>query len=806
MNRSKVSPVLLKKMRHIATGAIPHASRRVNLLERTPHVDTVIIKDKKVSPEPSKILRMDFEKEKSKLKDYLATFYREKGITPTMVGFLAKQHLKYIDISGQVGLMYRLCTDTNKFKPYEIINIIQQANTEPKIEKVDRLLNDEELQQKIKFLEQKLKPAWTQWNKISDNQCDYDFNLYLRTLQGDIPPENFDLTRINSLYNFMKENPANFHQDIGEVSDASISSIFGAPLISSLDFLDDEMIKYAMKFGVEGLKSFTFDLFKLTHGLLPDKIDEKLLLQLKNNLAKLDSPQDRVEKLQTIIGMKKALIADNRILKVIDAIKSPEATTMQIKQAEEIFASDKPYIRQIKEFIDKLNVPNKKKKEIIAFLKQRKLNQAIIGDVKTKENVLSMSAKRELAKKIKENINAINYKEEFNTITKKELYRLMGIKASPELLKKVTFDPQYFHLLFNAANNISFANNFRRLINILKTDLQRPLSEIREILPYNIATNKLFKKNRIDYNKWVQFNKYLTYPFSIKIDKNSRLDSMNKALAEYLNGDLFNSVDKSQTNKILKALADQGYIVGKTEISAKDKDSITQKDLQKIVAIFEYVIRSNADFWEHPLSDITAETLKTNLKRSLSITFKREVERLSSLQNKNLDLIVRLTDTDNIGRNMFTGNHIGNEFSVNSSYGFRSPQKMIYSFIREMEIVDKTGKSYGNSICYFAKVNGQLSLIIDQFKIDSSLDKNHNITNAIINYAKQVITEVGRPDANIYFGTHVKNFSTNALQTTYENKIEALGYIVNDTKIYLDALGGLRTPIVSYKDKNLLKR
>ena len=152
------------------------------------------------------------------------------------------------------------------------------------------------------------------------------------------------------------------------------------------------------------------------------------------------------------------------------------------------------------------------------------------------------------------------------------------------------------------------------------------------------------------------------------------------------------------------------------------------------------------------------------------------------------DLSVRLWDKDDIGRNIFFGNHVGCCTSIGSFNSFAAPQHLQNSFVNGIELVDKAGNSYGNSMCYFAKVDGKLTFIIDSFEANGSLASAPEITDAIIEYAKQVCAEVGQPDANIMFGPNYNNINFDRCVMTKNHSIEIIGKAPDDT--YIDCIGG----------------
>lgn len=94
----------------------------------------------------------------------------------------------------------------------------------------------------------------------------------------------------------------------------------------------------------------------------------------------------------------------------------------------------------------------------------------------------------------------------------------------------------------------------------------------------------------------------------------------------------------------------------------------------------------------------------------------------------------------------------------------------------------------GNSMCYFAKVDGQLTFVIDSFEANGKLGASPEVTDAIIAYAKKVCAEMGQPNANIMFGPNYNKIDFTRCFKTEGHSIEVIGKA--PTATYIDAIGG----------------
>ena len=91
-------------------------------------------------------------------------------------------------------------------------------------------------------------------------------------------------------------------------------------------------------------------------------------------------------------------------------------------------------------------------------------------------------------------------------------------------------------------------------------------------------------------------------------------------------------------------------------------------------------------------------------------------------------------------------------------------------------------------MCYFAKVDGKLTFILDSFEASGKLGNAPEVTNAVIEYAKQFCKEMGVPDANIMFGPNYNKINFSRCVKTTGHTIEVIGSAPDRT--YIDCVGG----------------
>lgn len=131
-----------------------------------------------------------------------------------------------------------------------------------------------------------------------------------------------------------------------------------------------------------------------------------------------------------------------------------------------------------------------------------------------------------------------------------------------------------------------------------------------------------------------------------------------------------------------------------------------------------------------------------------------EIDNASKLKDDEVTAIeVHKTDMNDISHSLFLGNHGACCTAVGSGCNqFAAPRYVMDKCISAIEVMD--GKEFvGNSMCYFATVDGELALVLDNIELNGKYQYNDKIRDAFMDYAKQLCEEVGKPDLPIYAGS-----------------------------------------------------
>jgi hypothetical protein len=107
--------------------------------------------------------------------------------------------------------------------------------------------------------------------------------------------------------------------------------------------------------------------------------------------------------------------------------------------------------------------------------------------------------------------------------------------------------------------------------------------------------------------------------------------------------------------------------------------------------------------------------------------------------------------------------------------------------ISAIEVMD--GKEFvGNTMCYFAFVDGELSFVMDNIELNGKYQYNDSIRDTFMEYAKQLCSEMGLPDIPIYAGPYRHKFHMDPYEFS-PHKITIIGS-TNGDPTYIDFVTG----------------
>lgn len=407
-------------------------------------------------------------------------------------------------------------------------------------------------------------------------------------------------------------------------------------------------------------------------------------------------------------------------------------------------------------------------------------------------------------------INIPNADIKFNNSIYVTMYKLMDIETNEALLQRVRFDTKYFDRLLETSDG--FRRNFKRLIELIKLNEDKTFAEARITMPdvgsqlyarysqlglieqieANLDTKRQFKEANLDFDFWNQFDKDLrSESFNVEIDPAQEYFDLKNNITNELQGELIGNISSEKVEELFKLLDANGFTIFNNAVYYAEQ-KLSNVAVEKLINLILKHAEQNEQ-WRKVLNgeDIEASALeRENMAGFVDHIkgFKKKLEDIQSGRNIS-DIYVRLSDVNDIGRNIFFGNHVGCCNKVESDYaGYSAPQHLINAYTRGIEIVDAYGNSYGNSLCYFAKIDGEITFVIDSFEANGKLASNPIVTENIVKFAKMVCKQMGCENAPIIFGPNYNHLSLDDYKLTPKKSFKVIGTVSHPT--YCDTVGG----------------
>ena len=553
---------------------------------------------------------------------------------------------------------------------------------------------------------------------------------------------------------------------VADLTDRDIDNFFNknmASILMTIDMVGLPAFTHSYTSKLTGVESFVQSVHILKQNLSAEDFAD---LEARINDKSLE-PQEKIAKLRTL-GV--ILNTYTNPQEFISLIKPNTPSKDEIQKAKAIWANPKAkFDDKLNEFCETFGL-DKDNKKVVEFFNKRAQTNA------KGYKILNGVKESELAKLLEIEVVRKRNEHEWNTAIDKKVYEEIGVTYTPELSRRLNLaDNKYLSTFFHA--NRGFKENFGEMVDHIVENPDKSIREIFDELPQNIETQRQFEKYGIDYDKWVSANKdsYLVVEVEASAQKSRQAAIAN--LEADLNDPDFKAIPKEETDKIFKALEEigvttktkkeprydeDGFIRGYDDITrlyVNDKP-ITFNKLEKALSAIKQVINEN-DFWTKTNSDPAIDQARTTIYNHIMKLRDAEVDAASNLKDDELaTLEVHKTDMNNISHSLFLGNHAGCCTAVGSSIGndYAAPRYIMDKCISAIEVMD--GKEFvGNTMCYFAEVDGKLALVLDNIEMSAKYQNNDKIRDVFMDYAKQLCEEVGKPDLPIYAGPYRHKFN-----------------------------------------------
>ena len=305
----------------------------------------------------------------------------------------------------------------------------------------------------------------------------------------------------------------------------------------------------------------------------------------------------------------------------------------------------------------------------------------------------------------------------------------------------------------------------------------------------NLKTKEIFEENGMDYSKWVEPSKDLNVQFK-STDKNSdRLIQIAKQVIEDV---------ETLRKTSLKGVIDKRF---KKQI-IKDEFKIPNKCLSnknEMETFVKNIIEQLNDVWTRAKRNLDNPNKAQSAKNTLTVLdhFYQRLEDIKQISDekieKPIDLTIKMWDR-NPPHDLFQGNYSTCCIGMGRGNGSAMPYYLTNTVFNMIELVDnKTGETIGNALCYFAKVNGETSFVIDNIEINNakqpSCQTGEKLKSAIVQYASNIAKSVtGKDNTLIYMGTSYNDVPTDNLKKE-KQVFDIIGKLTGESN-YIDLYGG----------------
>ena len=528
-----------------------------------------------------------------------------------------------------------------------------------------------------------------------------------------------------------------------------------------------------------------------------DKSNEKEVKELKHEIQSLykncensskianliQSINKKQIKMKEILNQKVNLSPQeivNKIWTITSLLSSPKyQNTLYITNFNEF----EQYIKKQKDITDKDKIINGVKED---FFKDNWISV---------EEFNSSTFKRDASKLINfiqpstpENDN------KWNLAVDKLVFEYIGYPYTKDLSEFFEF-PKYKYLNQLIISDEYFWNNMRILVDALVYNIASSNSKDESLVEmsldnmnHNWETRKIYENNKLDYDKWKHFDKNSFIEEKITIKKE---DAKNKAVKnmcdELTNIALFKYIPQDIKDSFYNSLKEIGLDVNiKSKKVLLNGRNIEYNDLPKIISVIKKEMNTNR-FWLEESAEENIEDSRSTLYNHFMYQRKQEIDNIKRLKEiEEVDIKVQKVDMSDLKHSLSLGNdaHCCTALGGQSNE-WSAPAYILTRAIGAIEVL-ANNEAVGNTMMYVAKVNGKLSLILDDIELQTKYQNNDKIRDMITKYAKQVCKEIGKEDMHIYAGPGLHKVNMSGYELINKANMKILGKTCSGVGVYLD--------------------
>ena len=380
-----------------------------------------------------------------------------------------------------------------------------------------------------------------------------------------------------------------------------------------------------------------------------------------------------------------------------------------------------------------------------------------------------------------------------------------------DYLKFSDFDLNKSHLILKTIGDDKTGDTQSLVWAMFNTDFNNYIHDKKNIFGRkNIETIEIFKENHLDYSEWINIDKDLSVQFKNESVNSGMLKHLSKSIVEHIetlrNSGLKNFIDKrfSEFIKNDKLILPKEIENNKTNLTNFVKNVLAQ--LHPI----QQKAKENSGIEAKKIKAMNTLTVLYHIEEVLK-SLEQIKDNETDSQIKEVDYTIKMWDRNPI-KDIFQGNYSDCCIQMDGANGRAMSQYLLYTAFNMIEIIDnKSGKTIGNSLCYFAKNDmDELVLVLDNIEIHPNYkllgDVGIKFRKSIIEYARRIVKTIcPNENVKIYLGTKYNDVVTSDV-TEKNQEISILGSLASDEEYYLDAMNGWidlfidKNPEITYYD------
>ncbi len=388
-------------------------------------------------------------------------------------------------------------------------------------------------------------------------------------------------------------------------------------------------------------------------------------------------------------------------------------------------------------------------------------------------------------------------------------------KIPEEIINKWNF--KYSSDIIKELNNFNLTNH-RDLKNILVNtnykDFKTYIHDTSNMYGQtNLKTQKIFQKEKLNYNKWVNPRKDLNIIFRKNNPEKEFLENVGEIVEVYINMLLKGNLKQYLKTKILREYIDTSNNVFKIP------DEII-KDKTNLKNFINNLINKLNPVWKR-----AEENQQTSSNARYTLSVKNKLNHLLKQINEkdfnkgieDIDLTIKSWERDPF-KDLFQGFYSTNCLKLGGSKSDDMNTYLLNTSLNMVEVINnKNGETIGNALIYFVRdADGYPSLVIDNAEINNSIkfepETSRSLLMNIAEYVSELGHDVSGKDIPVYIGVgspfndlEIPNTISDVIQI--KSGINFIGMLHCDS-IYTDVYGhnvNFNAPYPLVKMGNLIR-